>query len=108
MSPASLAPPSRVDAEESVKISTLWGTASLLVNSTVIGLPAGAARQFVSNAMFCAVTFTVVPSGWHAGAAGVVARLVGTAGVGWARAKLPDRGWATTRFALESSNQARA
>src|SRR6266542_516712 len=110
---ASLAPPRRVVAEESVKISTLWMVASRLLKSIVSGLPAGAPRQFLSkpdvDAPAGAEIWSFVPSGWHVAAdGGEVAPPVGTAGVGWAMTRPPEAAWATSRFAFTLSNQARA
>ena len=106
VSPGPVAPPSRVVADESVKISTLWGVPeSWLVKSIVNGVLARAARQFVSKAMFLAVTLTVVPDGLHAAVGGGIEGWC-RVGVGWARARPPVADVAIFRFRLCESNHA--
>src|SRR5437867_4387207 len=94
-------------------MSTLWGNGSSFVNWMVNASPAGAARQFLSNAVFSAVTSIAAPLGWQGRAVPVAlgwAVTLGWASVGsgWARTRPPVGDTATSRLVLVASNQARA
>src|SRR5947207_9552516 len=89
-------------------MATLWGMlASWLSNVIVKGFPAGAARQFVSNAMLFATPFNVVPLGWHA--AGEGAAVVAAGGGGEKAMAAPTfEGTARSMSPLGTSYQATA
>src|SRR5438094_10019114 len=95
-------------------MSTLCGIpASWFVNWMVKAWLAGAARQLVSNAVFWAVIWRVVPFGWQAsavpvGLAGAVTLGWWRVGSGWARVSPPEGDTATSRFVFVESNQATA
>src|SRR2546425_6066525 len=90
-------------------MSTLCGVAgSWLSKSTVKLFPAGAARQFVSNAMPLATTLIVVPFGLQLADGAGAGVPVGWGGGEKARASPDAAGVATWRFPLAESYQARA